>query len=99
MIRPLLSGFDGFTTSTTTAPLAPDLVEVFPNPTSGTLYLRPRPEVSPNNLKYQLYSMTGALLRTGRVTDRLALGDFPAGLYILEVTDGISTSRHKIVRR
>ncbi len=99
MIRPLLSGFEGFTTSTPAAPAAPALVEIFPNPTNGTLHLRPRPLVRRQDLRYQLFSITGALLAANQFADRIELGQYPAGIYVLEVTDGTMTSQHKIVRR
>lgn len=104
MVRPLLSGFDGFTTSTEdeAAVAATDaLVEVYPNPTNGTLHLRPRQmnNATASNLTYRLYALTGALLGENRVGATLELGHLPAGIYLLEVTDGVVRSRHKIVRR
>jgi len=100
MIRPLLSGFDGFTTSTDDPSSANEpLIDVYPNPTNGTLHLRPRQSTGSANLSYRLYSMTGALLGENRLTDRLEINHLPAGLYLLEVTDGNVSSRHKIVRR
>jgi len=98
MIRPLLSGFEGFTTSTPAQTAAEALVDVFPNPTTGTLHLRPRQIAGTDPLNYRLYSLTGALLSQDRANDRIELGHLPAGIYILEVSNGTTGSRHKIVR-
>lgn len=98
MLRPLMSGFEGFQTDTNDPVADISLVEVFPNPTSGTLHLRARPEVQLSNLSYRLFGFSGALLRTGPANGRLDLGDLPAGIYLLELTDGNHRERHKIVR-
>ena len=98
MVRPLLSGFEGFTTSTPEQTAADALVDVFPNPTNGTLHLRVR-HVNAAGLRYRLFSLTGALLATDQLRETIELGRLPAGVYVLEVTDGAASSRHKIVRR
>ena len=107
MVRPLLSGFEGFTTSVSEQTAADALVDVFPNPTNGTLHLRarapyfvggPRPAAS-GRLSFRLYSLTGTLLSAGQLAETIELGHLPSGIYLLEVTDGAATSRHKIVRR
>jgi hypothetical protein len=98
MIRPLLSGFEGFTTSTPVQTAAEALVDVFPNPTTGTLYLRPRQITGTAPLSYRLYSITGKVLPQNGLSDRIELGHLPAGVYILEVSNGTTGSRHKIIR-
>jgi|AntRauTorckE5430_2_1112549.scaffolds.fasta_scaffold00065_2 hypothetical protein len=98
MVRPLLSGFEGFPTSVPEYTEADALVDVFPNPTNGTLYLRPRPTTT-GSLNYRLFSLTGALLAADQVRQTIELGHLPAGIYLLEVTDGTAASRHKVVRR
>ncbi len=98
MLRPLMSGFEGFQTDTEDPVTNISRLEIFPNPTSGTLHLRPRPDVQIGNLNYRLFSFSGALLRTGPIYDRLDIGDLPAGIYLLELSDGQHRERHKIVR-
>ncbi|OAV43360.1 T9SS type A sorting domain-containing protein [Lewinella sp. 4G2] len=99
MLRPLLGGFEGFTTSTPDTELATSLIEVFPNPTDGELRIRPTGDLQLNNLQLQLFSATGALLQSATGVDRLDLRSYPAGLYLLEVTDGARRSQHKIIRQ
>ncbi|MBC6994820.1 T9SS type A sorting domain-containing protein [Neolewinella lacunae] len=99
MVRPLLAGFDDFQTSVSTPTPPTELVTVYPNPTSGTLHLRPRPGTHLYSLEVRLYTANGSLLRTQRGTAQLALDDLPAGLYLLQVSDGQQRSHHKIIRR
>ena len=97
MIRPLLAGFDGTPTSTTD-PSEDALIDVFPNPTTGQVQVRTRATTT-GPLDYRLFSLTGALLSAGRLSQRLDLGDLPAGVYVLEVTDGNHRSRLRLVRQ
>ncbi|SEQ35973.1 T9SS type A sorting domain-containing protein [Neolewinella agarilytica] len=99
MLRPLLAGFAGFQTNTDDPAQQEPLIEVFPNPTNGTLHLRPRQLSATQVLRYRLFSFSGALLREVSNADRLELGDLPAGIYLLEASDGTRWSHHKIVRR
>lgn len=99
MIRPLLSGFAGFATDTDEPELTIDLVDVFPNPTNGTLHLRPRPGHALQELEVRLFAANGAQLLQTRATRSLDLSLLPAGFYLLEVSDGTVRNRHKIIRR
>lgn len=99
MLRPLLSGFEGFPTDTDDPVISESRLEVFPNPTSSTLHLRPRPGATLSGATYRLFSFAGALLRSGAATPELNLAELPAGAYLLEVTDGAHRERHKIIRR
>lgn len=99
MIRPLMAGADINPTSTTLPEAEVALIDVYPNPTAGTLHLRPRPGIVLPGLTVRLLNLAGAeLLRTtGRA--EVSLDQYPAGLYLLEVSDGYRVSRHKIVRQ
>lgn len=111
MLRPLLSGFEGFPTSTDDPVTGESQLVVFPNPTSSTLHLRPRPvsseaitrsvnaTVALSTATYRLFSFTGALLQSGPARPELDLTDLPAGAYLLEISAGSHQERHKIIRR
>lgn len=99
MIRPLLSGFADFQTDTDNPDGNVARLEVFPNPTNGTLHLRPRPGTLTGSATYRLFNFAGALVRTGAVTPLLQLAELPAGVYLLEVNDGTHREQHKIIRR
>ena len=97
MIRPLLAGFDGTPTSTDNPALATALT-VWPNPTNGAVEIRLNDGV-PADFQYRLFSVTGAVLGSGRLEQRLELAHLPAGVYFLEVSDGVRRGRHKIIRQ
>jgi hypothetical protein len=61
-------------------------VAVFPNPASGTLYLRQLPEQT----TVRLYSSSGLLIREERATGNsldIDLSALPEGVYILQLTE------------
>jgi hypothetical protein len=61
-------------------------IAVFPNPASGTLYLRQLPEQT----TVRLYSSSGLLIREERATGNsldLDLSALPEGVYILQLTE------------
>jgi hypothetical protein len=99
MIRPLMAGADINPTSVSSPETDLNLLEVYPNPTAGTLHLRPRPGILLPELTIRLFNVAGAeILRTNGV-EELSLDQHPAGLYLLEVSDGRRVNRHKIVRQ
>lgn len=57
--------------------------KIFPNPTSGPLFL----ENIPARLEYRLFSPIGVLLQTGVCGEGIDLSSFPAGLYLLQLRD------------
>ena len=97
MVRPLLADF-GEPATSTEGDFGPEgLADVFPNPTTGTLHLRPRPGTNAARLRVDIYAATGALLRSVAGPRTLDLSTLPPGLYLLDVTDGKRRSRHKVV--
>lgn len=108
MLRPLLGGFEGFQTSTEGVATVSALVDVFPNPTSGTLHLRSnsesrtrsgRPLQLPTATYHvRLFNLAGALQQTQTGLNDLDLSALPAGAYVLEVSDGLRRSFHKVIR-
>ena len=105
MIRPLLSGFEGFPTDTDEPVVGPNEWVVYPNPTSGTLHLyfdaaqRPRPGHAAATASFRLFGVSGNLIATGSNTTEVNLADHPAGVYLLELTDGTHRERHRIVKQ
>ena len=97
MVRPLLANFSEPTTSTEGDFSPESLADVFPNPTTGTLHLRPRPGTNAARLRVDIYAATGALLRSLTGPRTLDLSTLPPGLYLLDMTDGERRSRHKVV--
>lgn len=99
MLRPLLSGFSDFQTDTEEPFAVEQRMQVFPNPTSSALHLRLRPDAVTENLSYRLFNFSGALLRSGPANRDLDLSALPAGVYLLEITDGSYREQHRVVRQ
>jgi hypothetical protein len=75
-------------------------VALYPNPTTGTLYL----QNAPVNSTVEVYSMTGVRLYVGQVeseeVQRLDLNGMPAGMYVVRVyNQGQVIRLEKIVRQ
>lgn len=84
-------------TSITNAAVIDD-IKVYPNPTNGKVYIE-RKANTPT--KMCLRSMNGALLLNHKSTNNqfinsLDLMNFPAGMYQLEIIDGINVTTQKI---
>ncbi len=65
-------------------------VQLHPNPTSGILYIT----ATEGNLHYVLKNITSSTLKQGRITNnQLSIAEYPAGLYLLQLTNvnGVST--------
>ena len=99
MVRPLLAGFDESPTAIREAIAAQGLIDVFPNPTTNLLHLRPRPDVRLADLQVKICDVAGAVIEVRAGQPTLELGNLPKGVYILTVSDGARQSNHKIVRQ
>ncbi|CAH0998733.1 hypothetical protein LEM8419_00079 [Neolewinella maritima] len=97
MIRPLLSGADIRPTATRDLVIE-RLVDVYPNPTDGMLYLQPREALAAADLGVRLYTGSGQLVYAQRGSLTVDLTALPPGMYLLECRWGDRLSRHKIVR-
>ena len=63
--------------------------KTYPNPTAGFLTLKINNYQS-ENLSYQLYDVTGKLLRNREIIshhDRIAMENFSPGMYVLKIVD------------
>ena len=97
MVRPLLAGFSDPATSTDEAYDPTGLVDIYPNPTSDLLHLRPRQTTGNKGLNVTLFSVTGAVLQTQTGLVSLNVSDLPPGVYFLRISDGARWSRHKVI--
>lgn len=98
MLRPLLSGFSDFQTDTDEPYAADKQLEVYPNPSSGTLHLRSRQSLPTNNISYRLFSVAGALLQSGPVNGAIEIGNAPPGIYLLELSGDQLREVHRVVK-
>ena len=68
-------------------------VKIYPNPSFDYISIN-----SDSNLEAILYDFLGKELIRENVTDKLDISSLEKGTYILNLTDGINTSTHKIIK-
>ena len=76
-------------------------VVIYPNPTQGMLKIEFQGYGDLKNARLLLYDIQGRLLQQAvgpAPTHTLDLSPFPAGMYILQMTDGTAKSEWKIVK-
>ena len=93
----------GFATGTFTTVLCVEdfslnATSIYPNPSSGKFYIKTKTNLS----KVNLYSQTGALVRTINVTDdskevELSVSNVQAGVYFLELQNESDKSWKKVI--
>ncbi len=81
---------------------APELnAALYPNPTSGELHILLPPDAS-TSVQYQVLNLSGQALLRGEQTTRtfsLSLNDLPAGVYVVQLQAGASTTVKRIVKQ
>lgn len=75
-----------------------DEVQLYPNPTSGELYIKTRTNLS----KITIYSQTGALVKTVNISDnanevKVNVNDLPKALYIFELENDSEKTWKKVI--
>ncbi len=75
-----------------------DEVQLYPNPTSGELYIKTRTNLS----KITIYSQTGALVKTVKISDnanevKVNVNDLPKALYIFELENETEKTWKKVI--
>ena len=66
---------------------------MYPNPTSDYLFLE-------NNLELEakVYDLNGKLILIEYITDKLDISCMEDGMYILNLSNGVNNSSHRIVK-
>ena len=86
------------TTTATTGTPDPLPFKVYPNPTSGSLFME-WPGLHPGAMTIELFDLTGRKVMRHRTTERrLSLDGLPAGIYSLRVNARGMTYRLKVVK-
>ena len=68
-------------------------IKIYPNPSFDYININ-----AGSNLKAILYDSLGKELIRENVTDKLDISQLEKGTYILNLSDGINTSTHKIIK-
>ncbi|PHN05338.1 T9SS type A sorting domain-containing protein [Flavilitoribacter nigricans] len=84
MIRPIVGAETPVPTKAKDPIAEQDFVNLFPNPSRGKLYLRTL-DGRMEDLSYVLYNPVGQLVDRGAVRSELDFGQYPAGLYTLQI--------------
>lgn len=73
---------------------------IYPNPVQGTLNLKISEDFNPAKVKLTLYSTEGKqVLNADYSAHGVNVANLPAGVYMLEVTDGVKTERLKLIKK
>ena len=68
-------------------------IKIYPNPSSDYININ-----ADSNLEAILYDFLGKELIRENVSDKLDISQLEKGTYILNLSDGINTSSHKIIK-
>ena len=68
-------------------------VSIYPNPTSNYVYVN-----SDTELEAVVYDILGKQVMREYITDKLDISCLEKGAYIINLTDGVNTSSHKIIK-
>ena len=68
-------------------------ITIYPNPSSDFIYIK-----SNNELEAAVFDITGKLIMNEYFTKKLDVSFLEKGTYILNLTDGINTKSHKIIK-
>ena len=66
-------------------------VRVYPNPTDGSFKVLIPADIKNENSSYELYDINGVLISAGEIFEfetYIDVGDHPAGVYLLKITNG-----------
>jgi hypothetical protein len=82
------------TTGVTQVPVLEELVQVYPNPATTTIsgtYL--------SQGVYEIYSVTGAKVKTGSYVNNIEIDELPQGLYIVRLNNNSKQYTAKFIKQ
>ena len=68
-------------------------ITIYPNPSSSFIYTKSNTE-----LEASVFDVTGKLIMSEYFTTKLDISQLEKGPYILNLSDGVNTSTHKIIK-
>ena len=75
-------------------------IKIYPNPSTGILNIQYPESINKNEIKIQLFDNTGRLLFVQcSNTNQADLGNFPPGIYFLEISTTEKVFREKIIKQ
>lgn len=76
-----------------------DRTVIYPNPVSDVLNVKPGPRFDAETVRVSITDMSGKTVMTLGTAESYDLSSLPAGVYVVNITDGKSTERRKIVKK
>lgn len=75
------------------------LSKIIENPVSSSLQIKLDAALKENNTTVSVYNMGGQQILKTKYTKNINVSEFPAGTYIVEVSDGIVSERMKFIKK
>lgn len=69
-------------------------IKVYPNPTSGIVYISPSEKV----LTIQIYDLLGKVIMSEKGVNKLNIIDLSSGVYMIKLSDGDNETIHRIIK-
>lgn len=69
-------------------------IKVYPNPTSGIVYISPSEKV----LTIQIYDLLGKVIMSEKGVNKVNIRDLSSGVYMIKLSDGDNESLHRIIK-
>lgn len=78
--------------------LSTDKSAIYPNPVKDVLNIRPGTKFDASTLKVKITDMTGKTVMALDGSESYDVSRLPSGVYVVEITDGMSTERRKLIK-
>ena len=69
-------------------------IKVYPNPTSGIVYISPSEKV----LTIQIYDLLGKVIMSEKGVNKVNIRDLSSGVYMIKLSDGDNETIHRIIK-
>jgi len=69
-------------------------IKVYPNPTSGIVYISPSEKV----LTIQIYDLLGKVIMSEKGVNKFNIRDLSSGVYMIKLSDGDNETIHRIIK-
>lgn len=75
------------------------LSKIIENPVSSSLQIKLDAALKENNTTISVYNMSGQQILKAKYSKNINVSEFPAGTYIVEISDGIVSERLKFIKK
>jgi len=86
MVRPVVGSVTPGPTSVEEVPPLSEKMQIFPNPTSGTLFFQLR-DGRASDYQVEVYNNVGQLMQRSILAEQISLANLPSGIYFLKIVN------------